>query len=310
MAAPAAPVVVEGGALAAVTGALILAVLVWATLFCLQQFYSYTFGALLQKLADALDFIPRVDLGSRTVGKIDKFVQGQIGRALSGAETAVSRTWYALGWLARQTAATVELLAQSTLQAFENLTRADIPTIVKTTVTVPARKLSGEVAALRKQIATAAATVRAQAIALERDLDRTFGLARNGIDALRRIDLPAVRAKAAAAAAAAATLGRYVYGPLDRRLSRLEKLAVGSAVTAGVLAALARFAPWVRCSNVGKLGRAVCRSDARFLESLLANALLLAGSLSLAQMARELREPTGLVMGGLGRLVRELPREP
>jgi hypothetical protein len=306
MAAPAAPVVIEGGALAAVTGALILAVLAWATLFGLQQFYTYTLGALLHALTVALNAIPLIDLGSRTVGKADKFVQEQIGRALSGAETSVSRTWYALGWLARQTADTVEFLAQSTLQAFENLTRSDIPTIVKTTVTIPARKLAGEVAALRRQIADTRQILRAQVAAIDRDLDRTFGLARSGIDSLRGVTIPALQKEIAAAAAGTIALGRYVNGTLDRRIGRLEKLAVGTALTAAVIAAVSRLAPWIRCSNVGKMGRAVCRSDTRWLDSLIAGGLILAGSLSLRQMARELREPTGFVMDGLEGLVREL----
>lgn len=306
MAAPAAPVVIEGGALAALTGALILAAMVWATLFCLQQFYTYTLGAVLHVISTTLDKVPFINLGSRTVGELDKFVQHQLGRALSGAEVGVSRTWYALGWVARETAKTVELLGHATLQAFENLTRSDIPTIVKTTVMVPAKALAGQVAGLRADVAELRHAVRAQAIALEHGLERTYGYARANVGTITSEALPALRRRVAGAEADAAALERYVRGALDRRIGRLEKLAVGAASAAAIVATVSRFAPWWRCSNVGKLGRAVCRSDTSFLDALLAGSLLIAGTVSLATMARELAEPTGLVMDGLEGFVREL----
>ena len=306
MAAPAAPVAIEGGALAALTGALILACLVWASLFCLQQFYTYTFGALLHALTNALNRIPLINLGSRTVGTVDKFVQQQLGRALSGAETSVARTWHALAWVARMTAHTVELLASSTLQAFENLTRSDIPQIVNTTVMVPAKALAGQVAGLRADVSALRRAVRAQAIALEHGLANTYGYARANVGAITAGALPALRRRIGGVEAELGELERYAHGAIDRRLGRLEKLAVGTAATAAIVATVSRFAPWWRCSNVGKLGRAACRSDTRFLESLLAGGLLIVGTISLAQMARELREPTELVMGGVEGLVREL----
>jgi len=306
VAAPAAPVVVEGGALAALTGALILAVLVWATLFCLQQFYTYTFGALLHGLAGALDKVPFLDLGDRTVGKVNDFVQAQIGHALSGAETSVGRTWHALSYVARLTASTVELLAHSTLDAIHALARSAIPELVNVTVVPSLARLSSSVASLRSTVAGIRRDLYARVGELERDIGRVYGRAHAEVGDLRAHALPALWGEVNGLERGLGDLRGYTHRILTHRVGRLEARLAGAAITAAAIAALTRVAPWARCSNVGKLGRAVCRTEHNFLDSLLAGSLLIVGTISLAQMARELREPTGLVMGGIEGFVREL----
>lgn len=309
MAAPAAPVVVEGGALAAVTGWLILAVLIWCALFGLQKFYTYTLGAVVRGLAGLIDkAVPFYDLGSSTVGKIDDGVQAAIGAALSAAEANVSRTWAGLTWIVRETGETLELFAHATVEAIHALTHGEIPAQIRANVIPQTVATWQAIGGLGSSIIGLRATVYAQAAALEHDLDRLFGQARAGIDALRRETIPALRRELAGVEADLGRLDRYARGTLDRRLGKVEAKVAGAAVAAGVLAVIARYAPWVRCSNVGKLGRTVCRTDTNLLESLLAGSLLVAGSLSLAQFARELAEPTELVMGGLEGFVRELRR--
>lgn len=46
---------------------------------------------------------------------------------------------------------------------------------------------------------------------------------------------------------------------------------------------------WARCSNVGRLGRRACGMDANLLESLLADTLLVVGTLSLVEFAEEMQ---------------------
>jgi len=306
MAAPAAPVVVEGGALAALTGALLLAILVWAALFGLQQFYTYTFGALLHGIKSALNAIPLVKIGDATVGKIDSFVQAQIGTALSAAEVNVGRTWHALSYVARLTAETVELLAHATLDALDGITRSTIPEQIAGSIAPAATRLAGTVAALRLTVSRMRLDLYARVGTLEHDLDRLFGRAWQGIDKVRADARAQARAIAGGLAADLGALNRYAHGALNHRLTRLEERLAGAAITAGAIAALSRIAPWVRCSNVGKLGRTVCRTETNFLDALLAGSLLIVGTISLAQFARELREPTDLVMDGLEGFVREL----
>lgn len=307
MAAPAAPVVVEGGALAAVTGALILALLLWAVLLGLQKFYTYTLGAVIRGLAHLIDkAVPFYNLGSATVGKLDDGVQYAIGLGLTSAERSVARTWAGLTWIVRETGDTLELFAHATVEALHAITHGEIPAQVKATVASPAKAL----AELRSSTAASLSAVRSQIAAatrsVELELDRTFGRARAGIDALTRQSIPALHRELDGLEARVAGLGNYAHRTLDRRIGRLETKLAGSALAAGALAAVWARVPWLRCSNVGKLGRTVCRADSSLLDALLAGGLLIVGTVSLEQMARELREPTSLVMGGVEGFVREL----
>lgn len=305
MAAPAGPVVVEGGALAAITGALILACLAWATLFGLQQFYTYTFGALLHGLKNLLNLPFGIHIGDATAGKVDAFVQAQIGRALSAAETSVSRTWYALGWVARETAHTVEFLAHSTLDAIEGLTRSTIPEQVAGRITPNLTKLYLNLAALGLTVAALKLDLYARVGALEQDMGRLFGRAWQGIDKVKADARAQAKAIGGSVAAELGALNRYAHGALNHRLTRLEKIAAGTALTAAIVGTVSRFAPWWRCSNVGRAGKAICRLDPSALENLLAGLLLIFGTISLLDLARGMQEITGEVTDAARFFIRE-----
>jgi hypothetical protein len=81
------------------------------------------------------------------------------------------------------------------------------------------------------------------------------------------------------------------------RLRKLEKL-LGAGALAGALAiALGRLGVgWVRCSNVSRVGKSVCGMDSQLLESLLADALIVAGTLSLVEFAEEMQGVTELAV--------------
>ena len=89
-AAPAAPV-------AGITAALIFLLFVFVVLYGLQQGYSYTLGALIRRLADAVDDIWLVggEL-SAALDALDSWVMKQIGTGLSSVEFAVGRLWAGL----------------------------------------------------------------------------------------------------------------------------------------------------------------------------------------------------------------------
>lgn len=308
-AAPAAPLVPEAGALAAVTGALILALLVFASVWALQQAYTYTLGAVVRGLAGLVDkAVPFYDLGSHTIGKIDDGVQYALGTALSHSERNVARTWHGLTWVVRLMGDTLEFFAHATVEALHAITHGEIPAQIKANVAAPAKAIAD----LRRSTAATLAGLRSDISAavrsVELELDRVFGQARAGIDSLRRQAIPALHRELDGIEAKVADLSGYARRTLDRRLDRLEAKVAGSALAAAALTAVFARVPWIRCSNVGKLGRAVCRTDTSFLDALLSGGLLIVGAISLEQMARELAEPTDLVMGGLEGFVRELRR--
>ncbi len=101
------------------------------------------------------------------------------------------------------------------------------------------------------------------------------------------------------------TLERKVAGQA-KRLTRLEKGALAATAVAAVAVALKRLGlGWARCPNVGRLGKRACSMDTDLLETLLGASLVLTSAISIAQLARELQEPTELVTDALKSLVKE-----
>lgn len=95
------------------------------------------------------------------------------------------------------------------------------------------------------------------------------------------------------------------YERLWKEVKRHEKLLGIGALTGVVAVVLGRLGlGWTRCSNVNKLGRNVCGMNAQLLESLLADTLLIAGTLSLVEFAKEMQS----VEAGAVRVVQEFWR--
>ena len=83
---------------------------------------------------------------------------------------------------------------------------------------------------------------------------------------------------------------------LEREIGRLghrirgARTVIGASVFVGLLvAALAKMGlGWIRCSRVKSTGKRLCGMDAGLLDSLLTDTLLIAGTLSLVEFAREM----------------------
>lgn len=236
-------------------------------------------------------------------GLAGKAAQKTIAAVISryaGAKLAALVAWFdGLTMLVRGIEGTLLSYAATTADAIDNLARVVFPNAIATAVKPVGR------------------TAR-QAL---REARRGYSLAR------------AARAKAAAAAAAAAaglTRIRHRVGELDAslrwardrvrgltdrvgrisaRLSKVEKAVAFAALAGVVVKVLARRFPWLFCRRTNLLGKRVCGMDADYLEALLGTALVVTSALSLAEMARALRGPTGLVSDALPNLIRELPRK-
>jgi len=95
---------------------------------------------------------------------------------------------------------------------------------------------------------------------------------------------------------------------LKARLKSLEKYAGATAAVALFSAALAKLGlKWLRCKNVTKAGRAVCRTDTSLLDSLLGDALLIVGTVSVVEFARGLLALEDEAVSVMGGIVREFP---
>lgn len=93
-----------------------------------------------------------------------------------------------------------------------------------------------------------------------------------------------------------------------RKQIRSAKRFVPVALTVAGLFALLRKASlsWIRCAKVKRVGKQVCGMDDSLLESLLADALLVVGTISVVQFAKELQAIEGTVLTGLEKFVREI----
>ena len=91
------------------------------------------------------------------------------------------------------------------------------------------------------------------------------------------------------------------------RVDRLWKLTGAAALALLIAKVLEKMgASYIRCSRMKKWGKSVCGMDQSLLDSLLADALLVVGTISIVEFAKELLAIENVVVGGLEKLVREI----
>lgn len=93
-----------------------------------------------------------------------------------------------------------------------------------------------------------------------------------------------------------------------KRLRGLEKYAGAAGAVALFTAALARLGlKWIRCRNVTRVGKRVCSMDNDLLTSLLGDAVLVLGTVSVVEFARDMLAFEKEAVGIIGGIVREWP---
>lgn len=299
VAAPAVPA-------AALFAAALLTVAV-AILLILMRFVTITLvGSMLRWIGRQLSHLWFV--GGWVEGQIESGVR-YVDDALSNAISASSHLavgFFQDGWkLTKWIGNTIADLAAETLHGFQTIVTHTVPAMI-------AERLHPLQVLLRG--------LEARVVGIERD---ALSNIRDGIDRLRaRGDEILRSAEASAAAAASAVAGTLrgeigdvagtarrelgdVRDRLGRRIGTLERAVGIGALTGVVVSIVARELPWVRCRNVGKVGKALCGMpmDGR-LDDLLAGALLISGTVSIVELSKELQGITDDVAEGVRWLVR------
>ena len=105
------------------------------------------------------------------------------------------------------------------------------------------------------------------------------------LDHVIEIDLPRIKARERATQDELTRLWKWAH-------RRAVPIATGAALGALVYALGKLGIGWVRCSAVKSAGKRVCGMDRNLLDSLLADTLLIAGTLSLVEFAEEMRGVT------------------
>lgn len=279
----AVPVVVAAGEGAASLFTLLL----WGIALSLLIIWRHTVGALFLFVADEMDKVAVRVFGtthhllgpvSSALRSANHAIEVALSETATGAEKATLFLFNNAAHLLVLTGKTVWQLGYRMGEALQGLVHSTIPRLVDAGTHALSRavhRLGQAEAAFELKVTH---TVTRSVAVLDHALAHDFGLARRGIDVAER-DLAHVEKRV---------------GRLTGRLSRVEKL-LGLAAFAGLLVrALDRLGlKWLRCGNVNKVGKQLCGMNPGLLESLLADALLVGGVLSLVALAEEMQTVVG-----------------
>jgi hypothetical protein len=264
-----------------------------AFMVALLWVYRYTFGALLVGLAQALGSIrlPSFVGGGRVLGfaadallKIDHLIRNSLVTGIDAMQATwnecISYTAYAIRWWGQELAS----LSHDTAQAIEGLH--------VTSVTNVYRKVNTGLAARVGALAAAVAVLKHAALTRVEKITTTVTHRVTVVE--HAISVPDIGA-----------LPRTI--PTVKELERAGEAALGrakafarrfgpAALLATLIAGLARLGlGWVRCSKVGRAGKQLCGMNDSLLESLLADTLLIAGTISLVEFAEGMQGITAEV---------------
>lgn len=267
----------------------------------LRYGYSYSLGALLRTLALALNVSV---LGSHPFGflgnallRLDNEINHALGVGIISLQSDAAQ-WFA--WSAQASQAigdVIQDVAESTYHALERHAKVVVPLSI-TALLAPLRavvhRLEAQVNAHVKTIPATVTRVVKVTKAYPVTVERVVGLPRI---------VKAAVAAALAGTAGALTLPRFgqvehEIAALRARLSRTgTALGVGSIVGAVAYALSKLGLSDQQCSNNKRYSKHVCGMDRNLLETLLADTLIVAGTLSLVEFARELVPITEAAVG-------------
>jgi len=286
-AAPAVPA-------AAITGALVLVLVVWVALYGLKYGYDYSLGALLRELADSTRGIRWV--GGRiadAIERIDDFVKARIADGISSVEATAALLWDGLTFIVRETGDAIVEFAADIHDTIHALVGAEIPNQVRAG-TAPIDTRLDAINRRTNAQARAEAQARARGIdAVNRDLTREALARERGIDyiagRLNTLVMPRIRSLEQTVA----DVVGYTRRNLNIRLRTLEKLLAAGALGAIAIAAVTRVFPYWQCSNVRGFNRALCRMPVGLLSTLLSGglaALVLSDVCTIGRLTRQVAE--------------------
>jgi hypothetical protein len=248
--------------------------------------YRYTLGAVLLAASGLLGTIrlPGFLGGGRVLGfaadeilKADHSIRNTLGTAITFYQDAwnhsVSYFAYAVHWWGKELAA----LSHDTAQAVEGLH--------VTSVTNVYRKVNTGLAARVGALAAAVAALKHAGITRVEKITNTVTHKVTVIE--RAVAVPDIGA-IPRAIPTIKELERAGEAALERAKALARRFGP-AALLATVVTAVARLGfGWVRCSKVGRTGKQLCGMNESLLESLLADTLLVVGTLSLVEFSREM----------------------
>lgn len=191
-------------------------------------------------------------------------------------------------------------LAEATDEALAHLTHVTIPRDAK------------KAAAPAKAQARAAHTAANHASAATRAQAHNLSKLRSHTDAQVRplhravaVDLPQEIARVNRRAGTAA---REIEHPDHGLLSRWAKWLWAAGIAGLVVRTLTRRFPWLFCRKVTTAGKLICGMDEGLFNSLLQDALAIAGTVSLLEFIDDAQKVETVALDALGVFIREMPK--
>lgn len=289
--------------------------LAFLALICANAAYRSTFGLLLDQIVKLLNavklpgFLGGVHLlgfAANAVDAANHAILHAIGQGIQATQWAWHKNIRWLTYVFQETAEAIAYTAEETRNALHFLRHYAIPLAVG----VALGPTAAIVALLRKQVLALAKDAAHVATSIVHEVPKVIQRVEHVATTVTRTVY--VTVPAAVAAAVAIPFPRI--GTLEREaqsarsnIAKLRRTLTVSGIAGLVAAAVGALGfGWVRCSRVGRLGKAVCGMNENLLESLLAGALLIASTISIVEFAKSCQAFTDAVETPLRDFVREL----
>lgn len=277
-------------------------------LLALAYAYDNTIGALLRAVASWFlaqtihgPFGLSIGLGfiGRAIQGLDNHIRDWLDTAIRETEYAFHKMFHWTAYLVQEATGAVANLAEATEQRLYQLEQHTLGAAI-TTATAGTRRA---VAALEAKVAGITGTIEHDLSAVEQDAQhaaRTAEAAAAGAVHTAEVAVPR-----AARAAIATTLPRirgleHDATELFDRVKRIGRTLTPAGILGLAAAAIARYGlGWAKCSNVDRAAKQLCGMDHDLLDSLLADATLILGTVSLVEFAKGMQDVTGDFAGAV-----------
>lgn len=227
-------------------------------------------------------------LGSKVKGplhSIEQKLTDELGAAVAGLDHRMALAWYKLASLAEKIGH--EIMANAATLANVAAFIAGLPGYDQWRAFI--LKVKALAAWTEKQAVGAAHTI---ANAVTAQLARLEHWTRSQVTALRHSIAVTIPNSIAGLRKRTRVLEREAERDWNL-LKKHERLLGIGALTGVVAVVLSRLGlSWARCTNVSRVGKNVCGMNPSLLESLLADTLLIAGTLSIVEFAEEMQGVT------------------
>jgi hypothetical protein len=285
-------------------------------LILLRRVWVSTFGHLLLELAKPFDHagftinlgFRKIKLGLQWVATILRGLNAAalhlLGAGIDATDYAAKRLWHWTAYMLESVGRVVGDLAEQVEQELSYLWRQSIPRYVHAALHPLASKVEWLIHYVEHTVAHPTTIVRP----VTRVLDpRIASLEREVKRLAATVEADGAAVLAPPIAVPFPHVGDVLHGidALRARLGKLTRQLAPAAVAALVVAALGSLRlGWLKCGNVARFGRHVCGMDGDLLDTLLADTVLVFGTVSLVEFASEMTNLQDEIAGAVRRFWR------